>query len=91
MKMTSLMNNGMMNNMMNNRYLKIAGIVIGAAALLYYPALKAYQMIQKRRMARQEGNEEERPVKNFAPSYRGNHKPHHRKAEANGHLGHASA
>jgi hypothetical protein len=53
------------------------GITVAAAALLYYPALKLYQYIAKKRA---EGNEEseDHVVKAFAPAYRGKHKPHQR-------------
>ncbi len=64
------------------RYLMIAGIVVGSIALLTYPAMLLYRRFKNRR------NETsgESNVKSFAPSYRGHHKPHHRKADANGHV-----
>lgn len=67
------------------RILLISGIVIGAAALLTYPAILLYRRL------RHQGNHEDEHIpeaqgKNFAPNYRGNHKPHRRKAEANGHM-----
>lgn len=71
------------------RYMMIAGIVAGSVALLAYPAMLLFRKWNSRRQERGAG--EDTNVKSFAPSYRGNHKPHHRKAETNGHLQHASA
>ena len=72
-------------NDQTRKYLMITGIVIGAAALLTYPAIQLVKMIRSRRNKTDE-QEDTNQVKSFAPSYRGSHKPHHRKAEANGHL-----
>ena len=72
-------------NDQSRKYLMITGIVIGAAALLTYPAIQLVKMIRSRRNKTDE-QEDTNQVKSFAPSYRGSHKPHHRKAEANGHL-----
>ena len=70
--------------------LLISGIVIGAAAVLTYPAILLYRRWRDRRnQAAEEGTENQ--GKEFAPSYRGRHKPHHRKAEANGHMHQAHA
>ena len=66
------------------RILMISGIVIGAAALLTYPAILLYRRYRNRINEMNRGDESN--TKNFAPSYRGQHKPHHRKAEANGHM-----
>lgn len=70
-------------NDQQKKYLMIAGICIGAAALLTYPAMLLYRRLTAQK---KESETEDTVVKSFAPSYRGNHKPHHRKAEANGHL-----
>ncbi len=68
-----------------NKYWKAIGIAVVAAGVLYYPALKLYQFIAKKRA---EGKEEpeDHVVKAFAPAYRGKHKPHHRHPH-NGHTG----
>jgi hypothetical protein len=66
------------------KVLMISGIVLGAAALLTYPAIL---LIRRMRNKRTNGEQQEdNNMKSFAPNYRGNHKPHHRKAEANGHV-----
>ena len=70
--------------------LLISGIVLGAAALLTYPAILLYRRLQDKRNAMNE-EDTENQTKSFAPNYRGNHKPHHRKAEANGNLHQAHA
>jgi hypothetical protein len=61
------------------RYLMIGGIVLGVAAALTYPAILLYRRIKANRMKNQVA--EDTHVKSFAPNYRGNHKPHHRKVE----------
>jgi hypothetical protein len=68
-------------NDQQKRYLMIAGITIGAAALLAYPVMQLVKMIRNRKNSVVQ--EETSHMKSFAPSYRGSHKPHHRKAEAN--------
>ena len=73
-------------NDQTRKYLMIAGIVVGAAALLTYPAIQLVKMIRSKRNRVNEQEEDTNQVKSFAPSYRGSHKPHHRKADANGHL-----
>ncbi len=75
-----------MNNQTKN-YLKIAGIVVGAAALLTYPAMRMFRMM-KQRKGNANTEEENVHTKAFAPSYRGSRKAHNRKAEANGHIAH---
>ena len=76
----------MMNrNRQTQRYLQIGGIIFGAAAIVGVTGYWVYKLIQKRRMSKM-NLEESTPTKSFAPSYRGHHKPHHRKVEANGHL-----
>lgn len=70
-------------NDQTRKYLMITGIVVGTAALLTYPAILLYRRLTAKRNA---SNEEETPMKSFAPNYRGNHKPHHRRVEADGHL-----
>jgi hypothetical protein len=93
MNLRSLNLPGFRRNRMSDeqrRILMISGIVIGAAALLTYPAILLYRRIRDKRMQANQQNEES-TGKSFAPSYRGNHKPHHRKAEANGHVQQAHA
>jgi hypothetical protein len=63
---------------------QIIGIAVIAAGVLYYPALKLYQFIAKKRAANnKEEDEEEHRVKTFSPAYRGKHKvhPHHRNPQ----------
>lgn len=57
--------------------LMVAGISIGIAALLTYPAILLYRRMENKQKA--DGN-----AKALAPGYRGNHKPLQRMAEANG-------
>ena len=71
-------------NDQTRRYLMIGGIVLGTAALLTYPAILLVRMMRNRRNKMNQG--ENNQTKSFAPNYRGSHKPHHRKAEANGNL-----
>lgn len=69
--------------------LRNAGIVVLAAGVLTYPAIKLFQYVAKRRAeGREDDNaEEDHTVKGFARAYRGKNKPHHRHAE-NGHMHH---
>lgn len=70
-----------------NKTWRTVGLVVLAAGALTYPAIRLYKYIaQKRRNAANEPVEETETHKAFSPSYRGNHKPHRRKAEANGHF-----
>lgn len=69
------------------KVLMISGIVLGAAALLTYPAILLYRRMRNKRNQQSE----EGKSKSFAPNYRGNHKPHHRKTEANGQIQQAHA
>lgn len=64
--------------------MKIAGIVVLAAGVLTYPAIKLYQYIANRG-AEDAAEGEEHAKKRFARAYRGKNRPHHRHAE-NGHL-----
>ena len=79
--------NGNWNQIFNRKpdntrkYLMIAGVIVGSIALLSYPAMLLYRRFKNRNQ-----ESEQSQTKSFAPSYRGSHKPHHRKAEANGHL-----
>ncbi len=61
---------------------KSIGIAAVSVALLYYPALKLYQYVTKRRDEEaeddKEDNYEHHVSKAFSPAYRGKHKPHHR-------------
>lgn len=66
------------------KVLMISGIVVGAAALLTYPVILLFRRLRNRRNNSEQM--EDNTMKGFAPNYRGNHKPHHRKAEANGHV-----
>lgn len=78
-----------MNMNFNDRqkkYLMITGIIAGSAAVLAYPAMLLYKRLTRNRNA---SEEEETQIKQFAPAYRGQHKPHHRKAESNGHMNQA--
>ena len=61
------------------KYWKAIGIVVVAAGALYYPAMKLYQYIARKRAEgdNKEG-EPEHHIKAFSPAYRGKHKPHHR-------------
>jgi hypothetical protein len=66
------------------KVLMISGIVVGAAALLTYPVILLFRRLRNRRNNSEQM--EDNTMKGFAPNYRGNHKPHHRKSEANGHV-----
>ncbi|MBA3829459.1 MAG: hypothetical protein H0X33_11025 [Taibaiella sp.] len=66
------------------KYWKTIGLVALAAGALYYPAMRLYKAYAAKKSAATEGDEEA-PQKHFAPSYLAKHKPHHRKAESNGH------
>jgi len=71
------------------KYWKVIGVVTIVAGILYYPAVKLYQLITK-----QKGEDDEREadvrVKVFSPAYRGKHNPHHRHSH-NGDSGHKLA
>jgi hypothetical protein len=71
-------------NDQQRKILMISGIVVGAAALLTYPAILLFRRMRNRRNNSEQM--EDNTMKGFAPNYRGNHKPHHRKAEAVGHV-----
>ncbi len=69
-----------------NKTVRNAGLALLAAGALAYPAMRIYRYVKQRR----EGNVDE-PGQNhkaFAPTYRGDSKPHRRKAEANGRMPH---
>ncbi len=69
-----------------DRRWRTAGIVVLAAGALVYPAMRLYKYIAQRRKNNKAANtEEEHTTKAFTPSYRGNHKPHRRKAETEQH------
>jgi hypothetical protein len=60
---------------------KAIGIAAVSAAILYYPALKLYQYITKRREEDVDEGDDHHVMKAFSPAYRGRqHKPHHRTA-----------
>ena len=62
----------------------IVGLVVLGVGALSYPAFRLYKfLMQKRQAGLKSGHS---IIKSFTPSYRGKHKPHHRKAEANGGL-----
>lgn len=69
---------------LNNKTLRNVGIAALAIGALYYPGVLLYRYISKRMKAGQESGEEETAPKAFAPSLRGNHKPHHRHAKLDG-------
>ena len=75
---------GMDNSTRN--YLMIAGIVVGSAALLTYPAILLYRRFRDRKNQHTSTEMDANDTKSFAPAYRAKHKPHHRKADANGHI-----
>lgn len=76
------LNMGTMNKTWRN-----AGLITLAAGLLAYPVYRLVKYaIDKRNSAMDEEGEDSPTAKNILPSYRGKHKPHHRKAESNGHL-----
>ncbi|HRO42190.1 MAG TPA: hypothetical protein PL009_05115 [Flavipsychrobacter sp.] len=83
LNMRNLRGNGMSEE--QRRILMISGIVIGTAALLTYPAILLYRHFRNQQSEMNQ-QQEENTTKSFAPSYRGKHKPHHRKAESNGHI-----
>ncbi len=69
----------------DNKTLRTIGLVTLAAGALYYPAMKLFNYLRTK-----QSNGNKLPTsnaKNFAPSYRGKHKPHHRQAHShNGEL-----
>ena len=69
-----------------NKTMRNAGLALLAAGALAYPAMKIYRYVKQRR---QENTDEQgHDHKAFAPAYRGDSKPHRRKAEANGRMPH---
>jgi len=67
------------------KYWRVIGISAVVAGALYYPAMKLYKYIAKKRAEADENTPEgEVHVKAFSPAYRGKHKPHHRHPH-NGH------
>jgi hypothetical protein len=63
------------------KYWKVIGISALVAGALYYPAMKLYKYIAKRRAEGDENTAEgEVKMKAFSPAYRGKYKPHHRHA-----------
>jgi hypothetical protein len=76
------LNIGSTNNTWRN-----AGLIALAAGILAYPAYRLVKYaLQKRRDMANAGLEDGTLTKKLFNAYRGTHKPHHRKAEANGHL-----
>jgi hypothetical protein len=68
------------------------GITVAAAGALFYPALKLYQYLAKKRSAA--GNAEagaEHHIKAFVPAFRGKHRKSHNRAENNGGANHGLA
>ena len=70
------------------KYWKTVGIIALAAGALYYPAMKLFKYIAKKRAGALAGEEGEHYLKAFSPAYRGKHHPHHR--HPNGHSDHDS-
>lgn len=75
-------------NQSTKKYLQIGGIVAGAGTLLILGGMRLYKMYQARKQ--QSAGQQEETHRHFAPSYLGKHKPHHRKAKANGQVHHVS-
>lgn len=71
-----------------NKTWRNAGLVALAAGVLAYPVyrLVKYAIDKRKNLLESSEGEESHVAKNIFPSLRGKHKPHHRKAEANGHL-----
>lgn len=67
-----------------NKTVRNTGLALLAAGALVYPAILLYRYIRQRNAANAEGQEDNH--KAFIPALRGHHKPHRRKAEANGHM-----
>jgi hypothetical protein len=65
------------------------GLITLAAGLLAYPVYRLVKYVIDKRNQQSEEGEESHPAKNILPSYRGKHKPHHRKADSNGHITHS--
>lgn len=64
------------------KYWRVIGIAALTAGALYYPAMKLYKYLVKKKGTADE-KEAEHIIKAFSPAYRGKHKPHHR--HPNGH------
>jgi len=67
-----------------NKTARNTGLAILAAAALAYPAILLYRYIRQRNRDNSEDNGHDH--KAFIPAYRGNHKPHRRKVESDGHV-----
>ncbi len=69
--------------------LRTAAIITLAGVVLYYPAMKLYELIAKKIADRKNADDDgggTLHVKAFIPAFRGKHKPHHRHPhENNGH------
>lgn len=67
-----------------NKTVRNTGLALLAAGALAYPAMKLYRYVKQRR----EGADDPgaNGHKAFAPAYRGDSKPHRRKAETNGRM-----
>jgi hypothetical protein len=63
-----------------NKTVRNTGLILLAAGALVYPAMRLYQYWNKRRKEEMDGDEQ--PHKAILGAYRGNHKPHRRKAHA---------
>ena len=68
-----------------NRTWGIVGLVALGVGALAYPGYRLFKYIMSKR---QQPAEDNGTVKSFGPAYRGHHKPHRRKVESDGHLGH---
>jgi hypothetical protein len=59
---------------------KMVSLTVVAAAALFYPAMRLYNYIMRRRQNSRMGNHENsNTVKAFSPTYRSHLKPHRRK------------
>ena len=71
----------------SNKTWRNAGLVALAASILAYPTYRLVKYaLQKRKDMANEGLEDGTLTTKLFNAYRGKHKPHHRKAESNGHL-----
>lgn len=71
-----------------NKNVRNAGLALLAAGALAYPAMKLYRYVKQRREENGDDQGQNNGHKPFAQSYLGDHKPHRRKAEANGRMPH---
>jgi len=60
------------------KYWKTVGIVALTAGALYYPAMKLFKYLTKKKAAASDEGESDHHIKAFSPAYRGKHYPHHK-------------